>query len=64
MKVRLTEIVDLNDQNWNKRRLEIMKANSPQGRVAVTDEKGQTFIAPLDSLEFIPEEVIQQSAHK
>jgi len=58
MKVRLTEDVELRggDEVWNPRRFEMLKAQNPDGRVAVTDDKKQTFIAPIGKLEIVKDE--------
>ncbi len=56
MKVKLTEVVELRGgEAWTEKRLELLKNMNKDGRVAVTDDKGQTFVAPIKCLEIVPE---------
>lgn len=58
MKVVLTEIVELRGSDvkaWDEKRFDMLKKMNPDGRLAVTDEKGQVFIAPIGKLEKLSE---------
>ena len=53
LKVKLTEVVALNGEAWDEKRLDMLKKMNPNGRVAVTDANGQVFIAPIGNLEIV-----------
>jgi hypothetical protein len=48
LKSRLTETVILKGDTWDENRFEFLKQQNPEGRVAVVDERQQTFIVPVD----------------
>ena len=56
LKLRLTETVILKGETWDENRFEFLKKQNPEGRVAVQDERQQTFIVPIGKLELEKEQ--------
>jgi len=56
LKLRLTETVILKGDTWDENRFEFRKKQNPEGRVAVQDERQQTFIVPNGKLELEKEQ--------